>query len=415
MKKLITLGMFVATFGLAASSAMANGTPAPQAVAEGVEISGNVTIVTGYQHDSKNTNAGTVGGGAAAVPGLGGMGDVVGQANDATVGRNAPRRDVFRFVVDQVELDIQKSFGENIRLRADIDIGDFNNTVHRSGTASGYIDLEQAYVTANIAWGNGVEFLIGKFNAPIGVESVDRHQNWLISYASPFRYFTPTNLTGAKIYYAFSDLVDWHVYVVNNLNGGFVNDSAIPSFGTRLGFNWGSEEKKNTIGLSVAGGPEQAYTATRGANAHWDWLVDADLMIAASDTVTVAAEAVYRQTNHLPAAGYPRNQKGFAGFVAVNYQVSDTWDVTFRLDAAYDVNPNPGFGAPINSGSGASTTGGNWFGYEGKIFDGSIGAGYKIADGAKMKLEYTYAYGSHAGYSPNDNHHSVMAEFAYTF
>ena len=30
--------------------------------------------------------------------------------------------------------------------------------------------LEQAYVTANIGIGNGMEFLIGKFNAPVGVE-----------------------------------------------------------------------------------------------------------------------------------------------------------------------------------------------------------------------------------------------------
>ncbi|EKD42469.1 MAG: hypothetical protein ACD_73C00142G0002 [uncultured bacterium] len=383
MKKLIATGLFAATALLAANSVLANGTPAPEAVAEGVEISGNVTTIAGYQHDDKDALGGLQGGLA-----------------DAIIGATVPNADHFRMIVDQVELDIQKSFGENIRLRADLDFRDAANTGHRGADV---FDLEQGYITANLAAGNGIEFLFGKFNAPVGVDSVDRNTNWLISYASPFRYFTPANVTGAKLYYAFSDLVDLHFAVVNSLNSaGFVN-SAMPSGLFRLGFNWGADEKKSTLGISAGAGPE----AIVSNNAHLDFYGDLDAMIALSDAVTLAGEGVYRQSDSTTGGA---NQKAIAGFLALNYQASDVWDVTFRGDYAWEINP-----ANARGGSGASTTGGNWIGFEGQQMGGSVGAGYQIADGAKMKLEYRFDFAKTAGPANNSDYHSLLAEFAYTF
>lgn len=390
MKKLIASGLFAASALLAANSVLANGTPAPEAVAEGVEISGNVTVVAGYQHDDKDALGGLQGGLA-----------------DAIIGATAADADHFRMIVDQVELDLQKSFGENIRLRADIDFRDAANTGWR---VADVLDLEQGYVTANLAAGNGIEFLIGKFNAPVGVDSVDRNDNWLISYSSPFRFFTPTNVTGAKLYYAFSDLVDLHFAVVNDLNSNGFGDSAMPSTLFRLGFNWGSDDNKSTLGISGGVGPESDTAVAGGAshNAHWDFFGDLDAMIALSDTVKVAGEGIYRQSNSNTGVG--ANQKGIAGFLALNYQASDVWDVTFRADYAWDINP-----ANARGGSGASTTGGNWIGFEGYTLGGSVGAGYQIADGAKMKLEYRFDYANTAGAAFNSDYHAVLAEFAYTF
>jgi len=382
MKKLIASSLFAATALLAANSVLANGTPAPEAEPSSLEISGVVDTVAGYQHDDKDALGGLQGGLA-----------------DNIIGATAADADHFRMVVDQVEIDLQKSFGENIRLRADLDFNDFANTGHRVTPA---IDIEQAYVTANLAAGNGIEFLFGTFNAPVGVDSVDRNDNWLVSYSSPFRYFTPTNVTGAKLYYAFSDLVDLHVAVVNDLNSnGFAGDSALPSGLFRLGFNWGSDDNKSTLGISGGAGPEQA------GNAHWDFFGDMDAMIALSDTVKISGEGVYRQTNTLVTGA---NQKALAGFLALNYQASDVWDVTFRGDYAWEINP-----ANARGGSGASTTGATWIGFEGTQMGGSVGAGYQIADGAKMKLEYRFDYAKTAGPALNSDYHSVLAEFAYSF
>ncbi len=389
MKKLIASSLFAATALLAANSVLANGTPAPEAEPSSLEISGVVDTVAGYQHDDKDALGGLQGGLA-----------------DNILGATVPNADHFRMVIDQVEIDLQKSFGENIRLRADLDFNDFADTGHRVTPG---VDIEQAYVTANLGAGNGIEFLMGTFNAPVGVDTVDRNENWLISYSSPFRYFTPTNVTGAKLYYAFSDLIDLHVAVVNDLNSNGFGDSAIPSGLFRLGFNWGSDDNKSTLGISGGAGPESDTAVVGGAsnNAHFDFYGDMDAMIALSDTIKLAGEGVYRQSNSISAGA---NQKGIAAFLALNYQASDVWDVTFRGDYAWEINP-----ANARGGSGASTTGGNWIGFEGQQMAGSVGAGYQIADGAKMKLEYRFDYAKTAGAALNSDYHSVLAEFAYSF
>lgn len=388
MKKLLITGIAAASLTFAVSASLfANGTAIPTAVANessGVEISGNVTTLAGYQHDDKDATGGN----------LGGIGDF--GAGVASVGN----RDTFRMVVDQVELDLQKSFGENIRLRGDVDFIDFANTGSRAGNV---MDLEQAYITANLAAGNGIEFLFGKFNAPCGIDSVDRSDNWLISYNNIYRYLTPTNLTGAKLYYSFSDLVDWHFGVVNDLNNkAFAADSALPSIINTLGFHWGADSR-NSAAINIDVGPENI-----NQNAHFDFLGDADFIVALSDTVKLAWEGAYRQTDSTTGGA---NQKAIASFLALNYQASDVWDVTFRGDWEWEINP-----ANARGSSGASTTGGNWNGsHEGQIWSGSMGAGYAIADGAKMKLEYRFDYAKTAGPALNSDYHSILAEFAYTF
>lgn len=394
MKKQLTAFVAAGLLLVASSAVRANGTPVPyEAPPAGLEISGAVDVVAGWQHDDKDA--------AIAGAALGGLADYDALGN---VG-NTANADHFRMVVNEVELDLQKSFGENIRLRADIDFFDIAGTASK---AADVIDLEQAYVTANLAAGNGIEFLIGKFNAPVGVESVDSRENWFISYASPYRFLTPTNVTGAKLYYAFSDLVDLHFAVVNDLNGTAASDSALPSVLFRLGFNWGEEGNENTVGISGGTGPEHGR-AGLSHNAHWDFFGDLDLVIALSDTVTLAAEGIYRQTNSIPAN--TRNQKAIAGFLALNYEASDVWDISFRADYMWDVNP-----VTAVAGAGASTTGTVWNGgYEGTLIAGTLGVGYQITDGAKMKLEYRYDYAKTAGATANSDNMSLLAQFAYSF
>lgn len=399
MKKLIIAGLVSAAFVVAqASTLYANGTPPPEAVAEGVEISGAVDVVTGWQHDDQDATA--TGGN------IGGMADYDGALVGGVIG-NTANADHFRFVANQVEVDIAKSFGENIRLRADIDFGDFADTGQLGGD---FLDLEQAYVTANLAAGNGIEFLIGKFNAPVGVEGVDTRDNWLISYAPPFRYMTPATVTGAKLYYAFSDTIDFHWAVVNDFNANGFGDSALPSSLFRLGFNWGEEGNESTLGISGGVGPESDPAAGGASNnAHWDFFGDLDAVIALSDTVDLAAEGVYRQSNALAGGA---NQKAISGFAALNYEASDVWDVTFRAGYHWEINPPNARG-----GSGASTTGGTWSGAgtDGTLYSGSLGAGYMIADGAQMKLEYRFDWYNTTGGAGNNDAQAVVAQFAYTF
>jgi len=399
---------------------------AEESKAGGLEFSGNVDVVTGWQHDDRASFSPTlaVPGGFVAFPGSGLLGDFR--------GANAPSRDTFNFYIDQVELDLNKSFGDRIRLRVDLDFGRVlsgSTRVTESPPAfanfgnpfPNNFNLEQAYVTVGIP-GNG-ELLFGRFNAPIGYYVVDRADNPTISFSNIYEFVSPTNVTGMKAYWAFNDNIDLHVYLVNQLYDclftvgclsgpsvpGVSGDSAIPSWGMRLGYNWGSEKSKSTVGISYAGGPEQP-----GHNAHLTHMFDLDFALHPTENLLIAGEGIYYQQDLSPqqvavlGAGAPNN-KFFGGLLVLDYSLSDIWDVFFSYGYVHDLQ-------------GALT------GIDQQINNFVIGAGYQITDDAKLKLEYradlhhysqAAAASGAASFGTNGNQtalsNAVAAEFAYRF
>lgn len=379
--------------------------------ADGIEFSGHANIVTGWQHDDNDTvdfgscSFGVGGLGCNSVDsrgqGYGGLGEFR--------GLGTPNRDTFNFYIDEIELDIEKKFGDNIRVRADIDFGRLLSGTPNTG---GFNEvLEQGYVTVNIPMGNGAELLFGRFNAPIGYESRDRIDNIAISYSNGYRYALPRNVTGAKLYYAFNDHFDWSVYAVNNLSDTFSfaagSDSAVPSWGTRFGFTWGEEGTKSTVGLSYAGGPENF-----NHNAHLTHIVDLDFMIHINEQFLIAGEALYRQdnVNFIDVNGNNffniPNSKTWAANLLLNYKPSEVWNLWFRYDYMHDINPT-----------------GAYTGLDQQINAFTLGAGYQITEGAKMKMEYrldlrNYSDAVAAAFTNNDTSsisNSFALEFGYSF
>ncbi len=428
MKKLALSALVLATAFVGAGTLQAAD---KGSAAGGLELSGNVDVVTGWQHDSQNSQGllnGVNDSDNAAFLGEGQLGDFRGQG--------AAYRDTFNFYVDQVELDINKTFGENIRIRADLDFGRSLSGSQRVTGGSNF-NLEQGYVTANIPVGNGLEILFGRFNIPLGLEAVDRANNITLSYSNLYRFVRPHNVTGAKFYYAFNDLFDWHVYAVNNLYdtinvGGAVSplgiplvDTPIPSWGTRFGFTWGEKGKESTLGLSYAGGPEGAVY---GINAmrHFTNIADLDFSIHVTDNFIIAGEGIWRQDNlggacnvggfNQPVAGTAipnQNCRAFGGNLLLAYNFSETWGMYFRYDYLYDRSGN--YINPANY-SATTTTG------KRQIHDFSLGASYQITEGAKMKMEYRLdmglipANGLAAGAGSAKAWNNAFAlEFAYNF
>jgi hypothetical protein len=360
---------------------------AAESKAGGLELSGNVDTVVGYQHDDSNANGTFVGG-------------QLGQFR----GNTAPSRDTFNFYIDQIELDLNKTFGENIRIRADLDFGRFlsgsgRNTNSDLTSVGSNFELEQGYITVNIF---GSELLFGRFNVPIGYYVVDRADNPTISFSSPFNYLTPTNATGMKFYHTFGEHFDWHVYVVNRLDdciffgaaclttgGTPASDSAIPSYGTRFGFNFGKEDTKSTVGISYAGGPERG-----GQNAHLTHIIDLDFAIKITPKFFIAGEGIYRQDN-VVVAGTP-NDKAFGGFIVADWALNDTWSIFFRYGFLQD---RTGFYTLNNQ----------------NIHDFALGAGYNITEGAKMKIEYSPTIFDPRTAASTSLSHGFALEFAYNF
>ena len=371
MKKLIVTGAIAAL----ALSSVAN--------AE-LELSGNVTVVTGYQHDDQD--AGTTGAGGLT------QGDL----------RHTPtaNADHFAFMVDQAELDVENEFGENIRARIDMDLRDLG-----TGTL---LRLEQAYVTANLSVGNGMEFLIGKFNAPVGIESVDRNENVFSTYTPSTLYLRPFQVIGAKLYYEFSDYWNFDLAVVNNINN-IAGNSAMPSAIFRIGAVWGDEGRESNFNIAAAVGPEHATGTTLSSqNNNLDYAGYAWGNWALGEAWDLGWGVDYRQTTAY-SAGANGAQKAMGGQLFGVYQASDVWTLQARYAMFWEFDT-----ARTN---GASTTGGTWnpnAGFEGMIHSGTLGATYEITDGAKMKLEYRFDWGKNDNGNDAD-YHTGVAEFAYSF
>jgi len=284
------------------------------------------------------------------------------------MGADSSKKHYFGFFLDGVELDIMKSFGENVRLRADLDFGRVNSFA--AGTQA--FVLEQAYATANIPAGNGVEFLVGRFNAPIGFESVDVADNDLISQTILIRsQIRPVGLTGAKIYYAFSDLVDLHFWAANRIinDDNFGRTANMPALGARIGFNWGEEGTESTFGISPFFGPSDG-----SSNRHYSFGVDADINWWLTESFALGLEGIYRRDNAL-VPGVDENLNTFAGLLNLHYVFSDVWDGTLRYSMAMQ---RQGTNGPIDYiGTGIKQ----------QVHEIALGGGYAVADGAKFKLE----------------------------
>ncbi|MBF0491263.1 MAG: outer membrane beta-barrel protein [Deltaproteobacteria bacterium] len=385
MKK--TLSLLTAFLAFAPFSSKA------ESKAGGLQLSGNIDVVTGWQHDDSNA-----------------LGTPVGGQLGWFRGATAPKHDTFNFYLDQVELDLNKTYGENIRMRADIDLGRELSGTGRN-TEGFNMSLEQAYVTVGVG---GAELLVGRFNVPIGYYVVDRADNPTISFSNIFNYVTPANATGAKLYYSFNDLVDLNVYVVNNLAdsvafgnpiaggttvnpGGLASYSAIPSYGMRLGFNWGKDNTKSTVGFSYAGGPERFGCNGGGSscNKHLTNLADLDFAVKFTPEFLLAGELVYRQDNS-NILGI-KNDKVWGGFVVANYDLNEAWRVFFRYGFLQD---RSGYYTATNQ----------------NMHDFALGLGYQITDGAKLKLEYSPTIFDPRGTGAKTSwSHGFAAELAYNF
>ncbi len=357
MKKFIIAVLAVSVIGMFSMTASA-----AESVAGGFEASGHVMAGMGYQHqNNKPATEATFDDQYFSFAGP--IGRYVNSAG--------PKEDHFEFFVDELELDLMKSFGENIRLRADIDFGRFNSGSNLY-VGGGAIDLEQAYATANIPLGNGIEFMIGRFNVPIGFESVDASENDTISKSILIRSgIRPTNTTGAKFYYAFSDLVDLHFYLANRLTRdnmrAKIND--IPSLGFRLGFNWGEQGNESTFGISAFFGPEHDVDSKK----HFTMGTDLDLNWWVTESFALGLEGIFRKDNAVNAAA--ANMMTFGGLLNAKYLFSDVWDGTLKFAMANQNKANNGQWDFIGGGVKQS------------VYEVSLAGNYAIADGAKLKLE----------------------------
>lgn len=343
-----------------------------------LEISGNIVTVTGWQRAR---------GGRFADASAGILGDYL-------VAAAAAGTEQFGFFVDQVEIDVAKSFGENIRLRSDLDFFPFSGaaTPGRFGVASGNgpagasadFLMEQAYVTANVPVGNGWELLVGRFNSGIGLDPADRSELATVSFSSTNRLLLPHNLTGARMGYDASENFRWEMFVVNDLaDQAPAVTTAIPSFGLNAIYRYGDEGNPSWFKFSGAGGPEDQTAG--GLKKHWSFLGDMVLSHASTDSFRMGVEGLYRQDN--ATTGATDNNQHIAGTLQGTYAFSDVWDGTLRYGFTWDLDTGSGGTAVADTNAGHGAPGIPGFTNGGVRHDLALATGYAVTDGARFGVE----------------------------
>jgi hypothetical protein len=152
-------------------------------------------------------------------------------AEGDTLGKNQYRSfDVFAntMSLDVAELTVRRDAQGpgDLGMRIDIATG---QTIPRfaaaNGSSAGPFDLQQAYLSYNVAVGNGLKLDLGKFVTPAGIEVIEGYDGYNDLYSHSFLFtFGPFTHTGFKLSYPFSPMVTaafyglngWDVLIDNN-------------------------------------------------------------------------------------------------------------------------------------------------------------------------------------------------------
>lgn len=221
------------------------------------------------------------------------------------------------FTLDQVEIDIQKKIDEKLAIRADLN--------YLAGGASTFDDIvEQGYVTYNLDAGNGVLFTFGKFNAPIGFELLDPVDMYQFSHSLVFDFGLPTNLTGVMGSYAFTDMVDLSLYVVNGWDNNADNNTG-KTVGGRLGI---TPVKGVNVGFSAISG----VVETAGNTEDRRTVYDIDLTVKAIDRLTIGGELNIGTEDKASAVTAGEDAEWTAFLVMAHYDITDRYGITARYD-----------------------------------------------------------------------------------
>ncbi len=417
MRKLSMIALVLVLAGAAVAHA-------DEYVKGGFEMGGALNTGLGFQYN--NSNAQSVLGTAASVSNLGNAANQYGLPVTGGVGAGplgefsqyngialGQKKMSFEFYSDGVQLNLSKSFGENIRSRVDLVFG---AAAYGSSVVTLAPAIAQAYVTANIPAGNGVEFLAGHFFTPFGYEKVFRNENNTVTHSIVWT-LRPTNFTGVKFYYAFSDLVDLHVFGYNNMRDNMAASVSkdMPGYGVTLGFNWGDEGKKSRVDVTGLAGPESWGNVTGGLGdkmGNWAYMGDVSWNWHINDAFTFGGEGLYRID--AGNTGTPKS-KVMAVVGDLNYAFTDVWDGTLKLAYAHQNDTTASVGTVFANVGSAGLV--NALGWRDNVIQGALATQYQIADGAKLQAEFRldYAKTTNAASPGKTMSYGPIVNFAYAF
>lgn len=334
---------------LVAGSARAG---APEWVLGGLELNGYINVGAGFQHFSNDP--------VTAIPAEGPIGQWIPPSTIANAPPPAPGSDYFQFFIPKIEIDVVKHFGKRARLRADIQMGR-----PASGSSSGVLNIDHAYLVVRLADTYNVDFWIGRLALQAGYEPYQDYYNDTVSFSLLWRtIYPPATTTGAQISAVFND--NWSIYF--SFGNGVINDSTVgrktmPSFVTSLIYTWGAEIRQSNVVITGWWGPES------GGNRPFSYGFDVTSTWYFAPRWLVGLEANWMRDD---GAGGPTTDYA-AGLFNLRWDFSKHWYGVIKY----------AYGRQFAAGNGSI----NKTGAKQQIHENSIALCYFIADSAKLKME----------------------------
>ncbi len=206
---------------------------------------------------------------------LHGFAEVIGRG-DFTAGR-------FDFAIQQVELDVMKSWDDVVFFRLDLQ---YDAYYFDDATLTNFITsfVEQAVVDIQLYKPLALKIGFGRFNAPFGYEALDPLDRIIASYSQVFNYLDPFLLTGFRFTGAYA-WFDWNIWVAQGWEY-LIDNNSDKTFGWRLGFNPVSE-----FGFGIAG----SYGSELPANAARRLSLSLDYSIKPVAGLVMGGEVTFRK------------------------------------------------------------------------------------------------------------------------
>jgi hypothetical protein len=189
----------------------------------------------------------------------------------ASYSGNIDRRSA-EFGLDQAEIDFCRELGDRGSVRVDLEWV-------KSG-ADWVAAVEQGWLAYRPAFATGLTCTAGRFNAPIGFESLDLPDMYQVTHGLLFTYCTPSNLTGAMAAFVLGSGFDVKAYAANDWDLNSENNGS-PTYGGRLGW---TRAETFSGGLSLLSGMRDPAQSLRNT------VLDLDLTYTPAEQLTLGGE-----------------------------------------------------------------------------------------------------------------------------
>ncbi|MCA9772889.1 MAG: outer membrane beta-barrel protein [Myxococcales bacterium] len=294
----------------------------------------------------------------------------IAESIDPVTGNGTPQTggSLSTFSLNQVELRFSAST-EWAAMLAEVEFfqnpTNFPNGVNGDTASTDDVNLEQGWIAITPPSLPGFALKLGKFNAPIGLESLDPDARMQVTNSAVFNDLAPFNLTGLLVEYK-GERVGIEGFVANgwDVDLDFQRDK---TYGARVSAGFGP------LGLyfTYIGGKENGAT-----NRHvFDGVVTLEPDLGGDFGIFAGFEINQGWENNTDVDG---SDLTWWGLIAKTRLTYDKFGLTLR----YDYVHSPDFGSPL-AGWGTGMSNVNLISY-------TVSPSYDITDNMIARLEYRY-------------------------